>query len=268
MNLFLVWALGTGLVAGIIAGLMGVGGGIVIVPVLLFLFLHEGISPAIAMQMAVGTSLATIVVTNILAARGHHIRQSVRWDLARRFYPGIVAGAWLGAVIAAQIPGETLRHLFGVFEMAAGIKMVLDHRPRAAPTPPRSLPWSAFLALGVGVGCISSLFGIGGGTLLVPILVLLVGIPIHQAVGTSAAIGLAIAAMGTAGFIHAGWNHPQLPPGALGFLLPEAFFGIVAGTILTTWLGVRLAHTIPSDRLGRGFGLFLIVVGLKLLGVI
>ena len=259
----LLGSLVTGLFAGVIAGLFGVGGGIIIVPALLFLFLLDGINPVFSMQLAVGTSLATIVFTNISAAWNHHLRQSVHWPLVQQYAPGTLLGALIGAQVAAAMDGNTLRALFGLFEVAVGVKMVTASAP-AKPLISAASPLLNTL-LGVGIGGLSTLFGIGGGTLSVPALTLISGLPIRQAVGSSSAIGVALATAGAVGFIQVGWDNAALPPGSVGFVVPAAFFGIVIGTLTTTPVGVHLAHVIDPARLKKGFGLFLIGVGIKLL---
>ncbi|MBF0164358.1 MAG: sulfite exporter TauE/SafE family protein [Magnetococcales bacterium] len=251
-----------GLAAGLIAGMFGVGGGIIVVPALLFLFHLDGVDPLIAMQLAVGTSLATIVITNISATWAHHQRDGVNWRLARLYISGTLIGAWIGSQLAAAMSGKLLIVLFGLFEIAVGIKMF---RARPQPSGARRLPDPLTPALGIVIGAISSLFGIGGGTLSVPSLTLLSGLPMRQAVGTSSAIGVPLALIGALGFAHAGWDNPALPDAALGFFHPLAFVGIVAGTLVTTRLGVRLAHALDPILLKKGFGLFLFVVGVKMI---
>ncbi|MBF0340969.1 MAG: sulfite exporter TauE/SafE family protein [Magnetococcales bacterium] len=263
MSFLLIGSMLCGLASGVIAGMFGVGGGIIIVPVLLFLFFLDGINPVIAMQLAVGTSLATIVVTNMLSTWGHNARGAVRWSLARQYVPGTLLGAWLGSRLAAAMSGKSLIMLFGLFEIFVGWKMLRAREMNSAPV---AHPWARFAPwVGVAIGSISSLFGIGGGTLSVPALTLLSGLPMQQAVGTSSAIGIPLALAGTLGFVQAGWNNPDLPSGAVGFLAPVAFLGIVVGSLFTTPLGVRLAHAMDPVRLKKGFGIFLIVVGAKLL---
>lgn len=257
-------ALVTGLAAGVIAGMLGVGGGIVIVPALLYLFHYDGVNPALAMPLAVGTSLASIVITNIIATWSHHRRGSVRWDVARDFIPGILLGSWLGAWLAVYMTGEVLRLLFGVFEVAVGVHM-LRGGARPEGDGARRLAPTAESALALGIGGVSSMFGIGGGTLSVPVLSLLSGLTMRQAVATSSAMGVAIALAGAMGFIQAGWDDSGLPYDALGYVVPPAFLGLVVGTMITTPLGVRLAHALPASQLRRWFGLFLVVVGIKLI---
>lgn len=263
-TLLLAGSLVTGLGAGVIAGMLGVGGGLVIVPVLLYLFHLDGIHPGISMQLAVGTSLATIVVTNLTATWGHHRHRSVRWTLVRIYTPGILLGAWFGSHLAVWLKGEDLRLLFGIFEILMGLRMALPSPPRVPPKE-REVPSLLSAVLAMSVGGLSSMFGIGGGTLSVPLFTMLHRVPIREAVGASSAIGIVIALAGVSGFIHAGWSTPGLPPDSIGFILPSAFAGIAVGTLFTTHLGVRLAHTMPPEKLRRLFGFFLVVVGVKLM---
>ncbi len=253
----------TGLGAGVIAGLFGVGGGIIIVPALLFLFLMDGINPVFAMQLAVGTSLATIIITNISATWNHHLRQSVHWGLVGQYTPGILLGALIGAQMATRMDGNTLRELFGLFEILVGLKMLGNTKKFNDDRYETSGSINALL--GIGIGGLSTLFGIGGGTLSVPALTLISGLTMRQAVGTSSAIGVALAVAGTGGFVQAGWNNAALPSGSMGYVVPTAFFGIILGTLITTPFGVQLAHLIEPGQLKKGFGIFLIGIGIKLI---
>lgn len=263
MSFLFVGSMVCGLLAGVIAGLFGVGGGILIVPVLLFLFYQDGVNPVIAMQLAVGTSLATIVITNISATWNHHVRGGVNWTMVQLYLPGVLLGAWLGSRLSLMLSGKTLIQLFGIFEILVGVKMI--HASQEQSSPAKILPDLINPVIGLGIGTLSSLFGIGGGTLTVPALTLLTGLSMPKAVGTSSAIGLALAIAGSFGYVQAGWNNSDLPPGAVGFLLPSAFFGIICGTLATTPLGVRLAHTTQPLRLKQGFGFLLLAVGIKLI---
>ncbi|MBF0124916.1 MAG: sulfite exporter TauE/SafE family protein, partial [Magnetococcales bacterium] len=258
---------GVGLVAGIIAGLLGVGGGIVIVPALLLLFDWHGIDAAVATQLAIGTSLATIVVTNSSATWHHHRRHTVHWPLVWSYAGSALLGSWLGAHLAALLSGPLLRQLFGLFELVVAVRLVIP------PSPPDPLShkgrggergWLG-LPLGSLVGILSSLFGIGGGTLSVPMLTLIHRLPMHQAIGSSSAIGLALAFSGSIGFVQSGWHHPLLPSDAVGFILLPPFLAIVAGTLVTTPMGVKLAHKLEPTKLKRIFALLLAIVGVKLL---
>lgn len=260
--------LATGLLAGIMAGMFGVGGGILIVPALLFLFHMDGINPVISMQLAVSTSLASIVFTNVSATWSHHRRNSVHWPIVRHYIPGILLGAWLGAKLAAHMNGELLRILFGLFEIAIGWHMIRagkpsDNEPTLPPLVAVSSNTNVFIAIAIGI--LSTLFGIGGGTMLVPAITLISGLHIRQAIGSSSAIGAAMAVVGTTGLIQAGWENNALPPSTLGFVVPLACLGIILGTLITTPLGVKLAHSMEPRLLKKGFGFLLLLVGVKLL---
>ncbi|MBF0357447.1 MAG: sulfite exporter TauE/SafE family protein [Magnetococcales bacterium] len=264
-SILLYSSIATGLAAGIIAGLFGVGGGIIIVPALLILLHHAGLPPAYIMQMAVGTSLATIIITNLMATFKQHSRQSVNWRAVVYYTPGVLCGAWLGAQLAVRLEGALLQILFGIFEIVIGTKMILSSNKPQGETQAVRLRRLPSILVGGIIGTISSLFGIGGGTLSVPALNLISGIPIRSAVGSSSAIGIFLAISGATGFVQAGWNSGFLPAGNWGYIVPEAFFGIIIGTLITTPIGVRLAHTLPPIILRKSFGYFLLIVGGKLI---
>ncbi|MEO5353587.1 MAG: sulfite exporter TauE/SafE family protein [Magnetococcus sp. XQGC-1] len=259
--------LATGLMAGVTAGLFGLGGGIVIIPALLFLFHLDGINPVISMHLAVGTSLATIIFTNLSAAWNHHQHGSVSWPMLRRYLPGVLLGVWMGAQLAALLDGNLLRSLFGLFEIAVGLRMLQAGRASSATPESSDLPERPFVTHLVALltGTLSAFFGIGGGTLLVPALTLLSGLTIHQAIGTSSAIGAVLALVGTTGMVQSGWENAALPPDTLGFVVPLAGLGVIIGTLTTTPIGVKLAHAIEPQQLKKGFGALLILVGMKLL---
>lgn len=248
-------------VAGILAGLLGVGGGLVIVPVLAWLFLRAGMAPEVLMHMAIGTSLATIVFTSLSSVWAHHRRGAVLWGAFRRMTPGIVLGAALGAAMADRLPSETLRLIFGLFELTVAMQMALNLRPAAH----RGLPgrWGMGVA-GSVIGLVSAVVGIGGGTMSVPFLQWC-NVSMRQAVATSAACGLPIALAGALGFVLAGWNTPGLPAWSSGYLYWPAFAGIVAASVLFAPLGARLAHLLPTVVLKRFFALFLAFLGVRML---
>ncbi|TGD74151.1 sulfite exporter TauE/SafE family protein [Mangrovimicrobium sediminis] len=254
--------LATGAVAGVLAGLLGVGGGIVIVPALDFALGARGVDPAIRMHIAVGTSLATIIFTSVSSARAHHARGGVDRDLAVYWGPFIFVGALIGSVLAAQVHSEALALLFGIVAFLVAVKMVL---------PLDELhPWSA-VPRGAGgsvtptlIGLLSSMLGIGGGTFSVTALTLM-SQPIHRAVGTSALFGLLIALPGTLGFVVTGWNDPNVPPGSLGYVNLVGVAAIAPMTILMAPLGAALAHRLSKRQLNLAFGSFLLVVSVRML---
>ncbi|WP_303909161.1 sulfite exporter TauE/SafE family protein [Thiohalomonas denitrificans] len=253
--------LAVGAFAGVLAGLFGVGGGLVIVPVLAFAFARAGIAPEVLMHLAIGSSLATIVFTSLASVRAHHRRGAVQWRLVGRLAPGIVVGALLGAMIADWLPGTGLRRIFGIFELAVAVQLGLGLKP----APHRTLPGTPGLfAAGGVIGTVSAIVGIGGGTLTVPFLTWN-NVAIRNAVATSAACGMPIALAGAIGFAAAGWGESALPAASTGYLYWPAIGGVVAASMLFAPLGARLAHTLPGDVLKRLFALFLAGLGVYML---
>jgi hypothetical protein len=253
--------LALGAFAGTLAGLFGIGGGLVIVPVLIFSFGLQGFSPEIAAHMAVGTSLATIVFTSISSIRSHQKHSAIRWDIFRPMAVGIVAGALLGAWTASLISGPVLELIIGIFVILVGIKMLLDVNP----SPGRNVPGNKSLgAAGAGVGWASAIFGIGGGTLTVPYLSWC-NVRMQQAVGTSAACGLPIAIAGALGNAWTGWHVPALPEYSLGFIYLPALIGIIITSVLFARVGANLAHRLNAKVLKRVFAILLLLVGLRFL---
>ena len=253
-----------GALAGTVAGLLGVGGGLIIVPVLAALFARQGMVPDIIMQLAVGTSLATIVVTSISSVYSHHRHGAVLWSVFWRLTPGIIVGAWLGAWLASLLPTKEFKLIFGVFEMLVAAQMAFGFKPK----PGTVLPGGAGLAAaGSIIGSISAIVGIGGGTLTVPFLTWC-QIKMHNAIATSAACGLPIAVAGSIGFMITGRAHEAAPTYASGFVYWPAFLGIVIASALFAPLGARLAHRLSTTKLRSVFALFLVGLGLwMLLGV-
>jgi uncharacterized membrane protein YfcA len=258
----LVMVLATGVVGGILAGLLGVGGGIVIVPVFELALTLLGVDPSVRMHVAVATSLATIVPTSISSSKAHHGRGAVDIDLTRRWAPAVFIGALIGTYLAAQVSGMVLSLIFGIVALVVAIKMML---PLEGVTVASAVPkrWSA-LGLPAGIGAISSMMGIGGGTLSVPILTLL-NFPVHRAVGTSALFGLVISLPASVGYIATGWNVEGLPVGNLGYVSVIGFAVISPVSIWAAPLGARLAHALSQRQLSALFGLFLLLVGGRML---
>ena len=253
--------LSMGAVAGTLAGLLGIGGGIIIVPVLALVFRNQGVPIDVLMHVSIGTSLATIVVTSLSSIRAHQKRGAIDWSVFRRITPGILFGALFGAVLADAIPGAELRTLFAIFMFLVATQMMIA----GTPAPHRKLPGRpGMLGAGVVIGTIAALMGVGGGSMSVPFLTWC-NVHIRQAVATSAAIGLPIALAGTAGFIFTGWGSDALPAWSLGYVNLPAFTGIVIASILFAPLGARLAHTIPPRLLKRIFAVLLYVLGTRIL---
>ena len=256
-----VTMLATGCFAGVLAGLFGIGGGIVIVPVLEAALGFLGVDPAIRMHVAVATSLATIIPTSISSARAHHRRGSVDFEIVRRWAIFVLIGALLGAWIAAQVHSRVLAMVFATLAMLVALKMVLlpETRNLTAAVPRGPL----VSAIPTAIGCFSSMMGIGGGTFSVMTLTLF-NEPIHRAVGTAALFGLIISVPGTVGFMATGWGDVRLPPGSLGYVSLVGFALIAPATVLTAPIGAKIAHSLSQKRLSMLFGAFLLVVSLRL----
>jgi len=250
-----------GVIAGVLAGMLGVGGGLVIVPVLALLFAKQGFNDAIVMHLAIGTSLATIIVTSISSLRAHHKRGAVEWAVVGQLAPGIIVGAWLGAVIAHLMPTIALRTVFGVFELVVALQMVLQLSASAHCSLPG--PWRT-AAAGTVIGAISAIVGIGGGTMTVPFLTWC-NVEMRRAVATSAAVGLPIALSGAIAYLVNGWHQASLPLWSSGYLYWPALFGITLTSVLFAPLGARLAHTLPIHLLKRIFALLLLALGIRML---
>ena len=255
--------LAVGSVAGVLAGLLGVGGGLVIVPALAWVFQESGFPASAVMHMAVGTSLATIVATAASSVRAHHARGAVRWALAARLAPGVMAGALAGAALAAGLSTRWMTGLFGLLEVLIGGYMLAkqERGPAEAGGP---MPGTLAVALaGAVIGTVSGVAGIAGGTLTVPLLVHW-RVPVAQAIATSAAVGLPIALSGGLGFVVTGWDE-ALPRGSLGYVYLPAVLGIALASVSFAPLGARLAHRLPTGVLRRVFAVFLLLVGTRLL---
>lgn len=247
--------------AGTLAGLFGVGGGMIIVPVLVYSFAAQGFPVEVLTHMAVGTSLATIAFTSINAIRAHHLKGAVRWPLFAWMTVGILGGTLLGAWTASLLDGPLLQRIIGVFAIAVAIQMGFDLKPRAG----MDVPGRPGLAAAGGViGWASAIFGIGGGSLTVPFLVWR-SVPMQQAVATSSACGLPIAIAGALSFMATGWSNQALPEWSLGYIYLPGLVGIAATSMLFAGFGARLAHRLSQKLLKRLFALLLTGVGINFL---
>lgn len=252
----------SGIVGGLMAGLLGVGGGIVVVPVLEFALSILDVEAGLRMQLAVATSLATIIPTSIASARSHHARGAVDIDLFKRWGPFMLAGSALGALLAAGVDSDVLSLIFGAVALLVAAKMLFLHDDvHIADSVPRS---PAGYLIPFGIGGVSSMMGIGGGTLGVPALTLL-NHPVHRAVGTSSLFGLVISIPATFAYIIAGWGKGDVLPGSLGYVNLIGFALIAPLTTYFAPYGARLAHRLTREQLSRAFGVFLLVVGGRML---
>lgn len=250
-----------GSIAGLLAGLFGVGGGVVIVPVLIFIFRDQGFSEQVLTHMAVGTSLATIIITSLSSVYQHHRTGAVQWRLFALLAVGICVGVLFGAKAVQLMSGSVLQLAFGAFLVLISLQMSFGFQPKPTGS---TLGKPLLLSSGGFIGFFSAMFGIGGGSLTVPFLTWR-GITMQHAVATSAACGLPIAIVGAGANIVTGWGNPALPDGSSGFVYWPAFFGIVATSTLVANWSARLAHRVPQHLLKRLFGGLLLLVGLQFL---
>jgi uncharacterized membrane protein YfcA len=254
--------LAAGLVAGVLAGLLGVGGGIVVVPVLYHGFSQLGVDPDVRTHVAVATSLATVAVTALRSARSHHARGAVDTQLLSAWAPAIALGSTLGTVVVAALGGRALTGVFSTVALLVALHMAFGRESwRIAAAPPIG---PARLPIAGAVGFVSVMMGLGGGTVGVPTLTLL-GVPMHRAVGTAAGLGTAIAVPGALGLALAGIGVAGRPPGCIGYLNLFGFALIAPTTWLAAPLGARFAHAVSQRALRRGFAFFLALVSLRML---
>ncbi|RPE27466.1 putative membrane protein YfcA [Acinetobacter sp. BIGb0102] len=248
-----------GAIAGFAAGLFGVGGGLIIVPILYIVFTQMNYDPNVIMHIAVGTSLATIIVTSISSVTAHHKKGAVLWPVFRNLAPGLVLGSFLGAGIADLMSGQHLQLVIGVFAVWMAYKMFKG--ANAVVDPNRHLPTAPLqLAAGGGIGVASAIFGIGGGSLTVPYLNRH-GVVMQKAVATSAACGLPIAVAGALGFMWFGSKEQIEVPNTIGYVHIYAFLGISVMSFITAKFGAKVAHLLSPAMLKKCFAGLLVVVG-------
>ncbi len=251
----------TGVVAGTLAGLLGVGGGIIIVPALTYLFEAQGFPPQGSIQLALGTSLATIIFTSLSSARAHHQRGAVDWALVRRIAPGILVGTYLGGFVASRLDSSILKAVFTVFLLAVAFQMLFGVRPR----PTRTLPGAiGTTSVGLAIGGVSSWVGIGGGSMTVPFM-LWCNVDPRRAVGTSAAIGFPIALAGALTYVVSGFGVATPLPHSIGYIHLPSLAGVSVLSMIMAPVGARLTSRLDPARVKRWFASFLLFVGVKML---
>ena len=243
-----------GLVTGYLAGLLGIGGGMMMVPFLTMILTTRGINPGLSVKMAIATSMATIVFTSVSSVRAHHKRGAVRWDVVKQLAPGIVLGAALASLgVFSVMKGSSLAMFFAVFVGFSATQMFLDKKP----LPNRQLPGAAGL-VGAGsvIGFVSGLVGAGGGFVSVPFMTWC-NVAIHQAVATSAALGFPIALANATGYILSGAQVSNLPPSSLGYIWLPALLVIAPCSVSTAPFGASMAHQLPVTQLKKLFATIL-----------
>ena len=251
-----------GIATGFLAGLLGIGGGMLMVPFITIIMSNRGVAPDLAVKMAIATSMATIIFTSISSVWAHHKRDSVRWDIARQLAPGIVVGSLVGSLgVFALLKGAYLAIFFGLFVGFSATQMFLDKKPE----PTRQLPGTGgVLAAGGLIGFLSGLVGAGGAFISVPFMTWC-NVAIRNAVATSAALGFPIAAANVTGYIISGWNIQNLPVGAFGYIWLPGLAVIALCSFVVAPLGAKAAHTLPIGRLKRIFAFVLYLLAAYML---
>jgi len=242
-----------GAIVGFLAGLLGLGGGMTMVPLLTFLFARQGFAPEHVVHMAIATATATILFTSIASIREHQRHRAILWSVVGGFAPGIVVGSLVGPQIVGGMSTAALSAFFGVFVTVAATNILLDRKPK----PTRTLPGPVGLsAVGGGIGLIASMVGAGGAFMTVPFMTAC-NVPMRNCVATSAALGLPVAIAATIGFIVAGFSQPGLPPHTIGYVYLPALLVIVAASVISAPFGARAAHRWPVKRLKHAFAFVL-----------
>ena len=250
-----------GMCSGFLAGLLGIGGGMLMVPFLTIILTARAFPEVYTVKMAVATSLATICFTSLSSVRAHHRRGAVLWPVARTLVPGILLGSFAGSMVAAALPSRIVGHLFAAFVAFAATQMLLDRKPKASRVLPGAM---GIFGAGNAIGALSALVGAGGAFVSVPFMTWC-NMKIHNAVATSSALGFPIALAGSLGYLLAGWDLPQMPPGAIGYLFWPGLMAISAASVLTAPLGARLAHSMDIRPLKKVFAVVLYALALYFL---
>ena len=257
----LIACLALGSIVGFLAGLLGIGGGLIIVPALVYLLPIIGVSSDVVMPMALGTSLGAIVITSTVAALAHHRKKNIPWQLAKPLMILVAIGALIGAFIADSLSSNALTGFFSMVVIMLAVYMLLSINASKQ----RSLPSTYVLQfLSFVTGIISSLMGIAGGAILVPSLSYF-GVQVRQAIGLATACGVMVALFGSLGYIITGFNSPHLPEWSLGYLYFPALLGIVVSSSLFAPIGVKYASKLPVKTLKKFFAVFLITVAIKMM---
>ncbi len=260
ISLFLT-LLACGVIAGLLAGLLGVGGGLVIVPVIAGVLSAAALGGEHVQHLAVGTSLAVMVFTSASSVRSHHHKGAVDWSIVRRMAPAMVAGTLVGSAMASRVSGAWLSWFFVVYAYAVAVQMLIGRQPPAG----REVPGPGSLsATGGAIGMVSSWVGIGGGSMSVPFMSWC-NVPMHRAIGTSAALGWPIAVSGAIGYLASGWHAPGLPWGSVGFIYMPGMLALMVMTVVCAPLGARLAHRLPVSKLKKAFALLMVVMASEML---
>jgi uncharacterized membrane protein YfcA len=261
MDLWWIVYLLMGLFVGFFAGLLGIGGGLMLVTLMVYVFALQGFPEDRVVHLALGTSITSIVFTSFSSLRAHHKHGAVRWDILRAAVPGLIVGTLLGTVLADQLKSKYLAVFFVIFVYYSAGQMFIGVKPK----PTRQLPDKpGMTAVATVIGVVSSLVGVGGGVMTIP-LMSLCNVPMRQAIGTSAALGLPIALAGAVGFIVTGLHKDHLPALSLGYVYLPALVGIVLGTFVTVPWGAMMTHRMPTNTLTKIFAVILFILATRML---
>jgi uncharacterized membrane protein YfcA len=261
LDLYFLGYLGIGAFVGFFAGMLGIGGGAIMIPMLVMLFERQGLPREHLLHLAVGTGMTTLLFTSVSSFMAHARRGAVRWDIWRAITPGILAGGLAGAWVAGFFSTFGLALFFALLVYVLAINMLLNRRPK----PSRQLPGAAGITLaGFVISFLSTMVAIGGAAMAVPFMVLC-NVPMLQAVGTAAAIGFPIAVAGSIGYVVAGWGDPLLPPATVGYVYLPALLGVSLASVALAPLGAKAAHSLPTVRLKQVFAVLLLVLATRML---
>jgi hypothetical protein len=253
-----------GSLAGFLAGLLGIGGGIILVPLFLWSFGVAGFAPEVIVHAAFGTSLAIIIPTAFSSTLGHRKRGNVDWRHVRYLVAGGILGAMTGATLAAELSGFLLKGFFGLMQIMVALQLLFFH-PRLPPEETGPLARTPLLLVGLAGGAFSAFFGVGGGVIAVPLMVILLRLPIHLAVGNSSALIVISSFFGALSYVMHGWGTPHLPPFSFGYVNALVALIVAPFTMLFARLGVRVACRVPHGKLVRIFAVILMLVGFRMI---
>lgn len=253
-----------GSLAGLLAGLLGIGGGIILVPLFLWAFTFAGFPPDLIVHAAFGTSLCIILPTAISSTLGHRKRGNVNWHHVLRLSLGGGAGALIGGTLAAALSGDWLKGCFGLMQIIVALNLIFSHAP-AETDPSGSFHWVKLLLIGFAGGAFSAFFGVGGGVIAVPLMLIFLRVPIHLAVGNSSALIVVSSLFGVLSYVYHGLDLPNLPPFSWGYVNLLVAAMVAPFTIVFARLGVKLASHFSHGRLVKIFALMLILIGLRML---
>jgi uncharacterized membrane protein YfcA len=261
MDQWLLVYIAIGAFIGFFAGMLGMGGGGIQVPLTTMAFAAQGFPREHMLHVALGTAMATVIFTSVSSLRAHNRHKAVNWDVLRRVIPGIVVGTGLGTVVARHIPTFPLAVIFTAFVLYMASSMLFSWKAK----PTRHLPGPVGLSIaGTVIGVCSALAAMGGATLTIPFLVFC-NVPFHTAIGTASAVGFPIAVVGSIGYLVNGWGAAGLPAQSVGYIYVPALVGFTVGSIVLAPIGARLAHRTSERSLKRIFAIVIGALGLKML---